>query len=156
MLTWFVVIALIIIGLALIIIELIFVPGTTIVGIFGLICTAFAIWMSFSKFGPTAGWTVSAISGVIAGGMLIYSIRAGAWKRFALNESIDSKVNEDKPIEVDIGSQGIARSSLRPMGKADFEGNEIEVSTMGDFVDTHTPLRVIKIKNRKVFVEPIN
>lgn len=156
MLTWFVVIALIIIGLALIIIELIFVPGTTIVGIFGLICTGFGIWMTFAKFGPTAGWSVSAISGVVASGMLVYSIRAGAWKRFALHSAINSKVNQDKPLLVDIGSQGIARSSLRPMGKADFDGQELEVSTLGDFVDTQTPLRVIKIKNRKVFVEPIN
>ncbi len=156
MFIWIVLISLIVIGLALIIIEVIFVPGTTIVGLFGLVCLAAGIWISFGQFGAGVGWAVTAISAVSAGGLTIYSFRAGAWKKFALNQTIDSKVNQDSPIPVDIGSRGIAMSSLRPMGKADFNGKEIEVSTLGDFVDTHTKVQVIKIQNRKVFVEPIN
>lgn len=156
MFLWIVLISLIVIGLALIIIEVIFVPGTTIVGLFGLVCLAAGIWISFVQFGTGTGWLVTTISAISAGGLTIYSFRAGAWKKFALNKTIDSKVNDDKPLPVDIGSQGIARSSLRPMGKAEFDGKEIEVSTFGDFVETHTKIRVIKIDNRKVFVEPIN
>lgn len=156
MVTWIIVIALIVIGLALIIIELIFVPGTTVVGIIGFICTAAGIWVSFQHFGGPIGWLVTGLSAVVAGGMFIYSFRAGAWKKFALHQTIDSKVNEDKPLNIDVGSRGIAVSALRPIGKAEFDGNELEVSTLGDFVTTHSPVQVIKIEGRKVIVEPIN
>ena len=156
MVTWIVIIALIFIGLTLIIIELIFVPGTTIVGIVGFACTVAGIWVSFKQFGGPVGWLVTGLSALVAGGMFIYSFRAGAWKRFALFEQIDSKVNQDKPLMVDVGSRGIAMSALRPIGKAEFDGNELEVRTLGNFVVTHSPVQVIKIEGRKVFVEPIN
>ena len=156
MVTWIVVISLIVIGLALLIIELIFVPGTTVVGIMGLVCTAAGIWVSFKQFGPTVGWTVSGLAAVVAGGLFVYSFRAGAWKKFALLNTIDSKVNQDQPLLVEIGSEGLALSALRPIGKAEFGDNEMEVRTLGEFVNTHSPVRVIKIEGRKVIVEPIN
>ena len=108
MFIWIVLVSLIVIGLALVIIEVIFVPGTTIVGLFGLVCLAAGIWISFAQFGTGVGWIVTAISAVSAGGLTIYSFRAGAWKKFALDKTINSKVNEDKPLPVDIGSQGLS------------------------------------------------
>ena len=156
MITWIIVISLIVIGLALLIIELIFVPGTTVVGIIGLVCTVAGIWVSFKHFGAPVGWTVTSLSAVVAGGLFVYSFRAGAWKKFALHATIDSKVNQDRPLLVDVGSEGIALSALRPIGKAEFDGSEMEVRTLGDFVTTHSALRVIKIEGRKVIVEPIN
>ena len=155
MITWIIVISLIVIGLALLIIELIFVPGTTIVGIMGLACTVAGIWVSFVQFGSTIGWSVTGLSSVVASGMFIYSFRAGAWNKFALHATIHSKVNEESPLQVQVGSQGVALSALRPIGKAEFDGIEIEVMTLGEFVNTQSDLRVIKIEGRKVIVEPI-
>ena len=38
----------------------------------------------------------------------------------------DSKVNQDKPIDLEIGDEGIARSALRPMGKGEFNNIEFD------------------------------
>ena len=156
MLTWIAIISLILIGLALIIIEVIFVPGTTVVGIIGVICVGFGLVLVFSNYGNTTGWIVAGSTAVVSGGVLIYAFRSGAWNRFALKGSIDSKVNDGKPITLQVGDEGIARSALRPIGKGEFDNVEIEVRSLGAFVEAGTPVKVIKIDNRKIFVEPIN
>ena len=155
MIPWLAVILLLLIGLLLIVIEVIFVPGTTIVGILGFICSIIGVSLSFSYFGSTIGWSVASITGIISTAVLVYSFKTGIWKRFALNKSIDSKVNDNRPIKLKIGQQGIATSALRPMGKADFDNQELEVSTYGNYVDAQVTIQVTKIEGRKIFVEPI-
>src|SRR6187402_1587720 len=91
---WSVIISLIVLGLVLIIIEIIFVPGTTFVGVGGFVFLIIGIFLSFNYFGKETGWTIVGISSVISGGLFYYSFKANVWSRFALKSSIDSKVNE--------------------------------------------------------------
>lgn len=156
MLIWFVVVSLIVIGILLIVIEIIFIPGTTIVGIFGFLCLIAGISMSFSEFGTSIGWMATSVTTLILGAVVFYSFKTGAWKRFTLKQSIDSKVNEDQPILLEVGIIGEARSALRPMGKAEFDGVEFEVRSLGRLIETHSKIKVIKLEGRKIFVEPIN
>ncbi|MEN8248028.1 MAG: NfeD family protein [Bacteroidota bacterium] len=156
MIIWIAIISLILIGLALVVIELIFIPGTTVVGIIGVICVGFGLVLVFNNFGTTAGWTVTGVTGVFSLGVLIYAFRSGAWNKFALKQTIDSRVNEDIPIDLEIGDEGITRSALRPIGKGEFKDREYEVRSLGELVDSNTRIKVIKVDNRKIFVEPIN
>jgi membrane-bound ClpP family serine protease len=110
----------------------------------------------FNTYGTSAGWIVTGSTATVSIGVLIYAFRRGAWNRFALKSSITSKVNEGKPIMLQVGDEGIARSALRPIGKGEFDNTEIEVRSLGSFVEAGTPVKVIKIDNRKIFVEPIN
>jgi len=153
---WIAIISLIIIGLALIVIELIFIPGTTIVGIIGLLCVIAGLVMSFDNFGTSVGWLTTGATAIFATGVFIYSFRSGAWKRFALKQSIDSKVNDATPINVAVGDEGIALSTLRPMGKGEINGQVMEVRSFGELVDVESRIRVAKIDKRKIFVELIN
>ncbi|RLD24709.1 MAG: hypothetical protein DRI71_01745 [Bacteroidetes bacterium] len=156
MLIWVAIISLIIIGLALLVIELIFIPGTTFVGIIGLLCVISGLVLTFNHFGNSIGWMATSGTIVFSIAVIIYAFRAGAWNKFALKGAIDSKVNQDKPIELEIGDEGIARSALRPMGKGEFNNIEFEVRSLGELVESDSKIKVIKIKNRKIFVEPIN
>ncbi len=52
---WFAVIGLIILGIGLVVIEVVFVPGTTVVGIAGFICTGFGIYLGYDYFGNVTG-----------------------------------------------------------------------------------------------------
>ena len=156
MLIWISIIALIIIGLALIVIELIFIPGTTVVGIVGLLCVIGGLVLTFNHFGNTVGWAATGGTAVFSAVVLIYSFKAGVWHRFALKNSISSKVNEDKPIAVQPGDEGIALSALRPIGKGEFNNELYEVRSLGELVEANTRIKVVKIDKRKIFVEPIN
>jgi len=156
MLVWIAVISLIVIGLVLIIIEIIFIPGTTIVGIIGLLCVISGLVMTFNHFGSTVGWAATGGTAIISAVVLIYAFKSGVWDKFALHTSIDSKVNQDKPIELNVGDAGIALSALRPIGKGEFNDQVLEVRSLGELVEANSKIKVVKIDNRKIFVEPIN
>lgn len=156
MLDWLIIIALIIFGLGLIIVEVIFVPGTTFVGIFGLILAGCGIFLSFQSFGTAIGTGVLIATSLIAVIAVVYSFKTGAWKRFALKSSIKSKFNEEYKHNLWVGDIGIAISTLKPMGKAEFDNKMYEVRTKGNYVDSDTKIKIIKIQENIIIVEPIN
>lgn len=153
---WIAIISLIIIGLALIVIEMIFIPGTTIVGIIGLICLIAGLIMTFNNFGTAVGWLTTGGTVVMAAGIFIYSFRSGSWKRFALNQTSSSKVNDETPISVQVGDEGVALSTLRPVGKGEFNGQIMEITSFGELVEAESKVKVARIDKRKIFVELIN
>ena len=153
---WSVIISLIVLGLVLIIIEIIFVPGTTFVGVGGFVFLIIGIFLSFNYFGRETGWTIVGISSVISGGLFYYSFKANVWSRFALKSSIDSKVNEGDLDHLRLGQEGITISALRPVGKAELLNKLFEVKTLGEYVDSGTRIRIIKILSNQIIVEPIN
>jgi membrane-bound ClpP family serine protease len=71
-----------------------------------------------------------------------------------LSTSIDSKIDHVKK-KIHIGDEGISISRLTPMGTARIGNEFIEVSTFGDFLDPAKKIRIVEIKNNKVFVEII-
>jgi membrane-bound ClpP family serine protease len=156
MIIWIAIISLIIIGLALLVIELIFIPGTTLVGIIGLLCVISGLVLTFSNFGNTIGWVATGGTTIFSAAVFLYAFKSGAWSKFALKGRIDSKVNQDKPIQVKVGDVGKALSTLRPIGKGEFENEVLEVRSLGELVPTDSKIKVIKVNKREIFVEPIN
>jgi membrane-bound ClpP family serine protease len=153
---WITVISLILFGLFLIIAEIIFVPGTTLVGILGFIFLMLGVGLSFSYFGSETGWTIVGISAVVSGLIVYYSFKANIWGRFSLKSSIQSKVNEGDLDSLIVGTEGIAVSALRPVGKATLGEKMYEVKTLGEYLDSGSRVRVIKIIMNQIIVEPIN
>jgi len=153
---WIIIATLITIGLIIIVLEIIFVPGTTVVGILGLICVVVGIGYTFSVFGSSIGWIVTAITFVIATIIIVLSFKSGLWKRFALNQTMDSRVNDSEPIMLKVGDTGVTLSALRPYGNVEFGNNKIEVTTLGDLIESNKEVRVVKVEGRKIFVEQIN
>jgi membrane-bound ClpP family serine protease len=153
---WITVISLILVGLFLIIAEIIFVPGTTLVGILGFIFLMLGVGLSFSYFGSETGWTIVGISAVVSGLIVYYSFKANIWGRFSLKSSIQSKVNEGDLDSLIVGTEGIAVSALRPVGKATLGEKMYEVKTLGEYLDSGSRVRVIKIIMNQIIVEPIN
>ncbi len=154
MLEWLTVISLILFGLILLIIEIIFIPGTTLIGIIGILSAIFGIVLSFSYFGATIG---SLILGgtALATALAVYrSFKSGTWEKMSLRLKIDSKVNEDE-IPITVGQVGKTTSALRPMGSADFDGEIREVRTLGLFLPPSTLVEVIRVEGKKIWVEEL-
>jgi membrane-bound ClpP family serine protease len=151
---WFTVIALLALGILLLIVELIFVPGTTFVGLIGLLLTLAGIWTAYSTLGTNTGHVVLGLA-VMAGALAVfYSIRGKSWNRVALKEINDAHVNQ-KPELLTVGQTGKAVSALRPSGTANFEEGRYEVHTRGEYLPAGTPIQIIRIVNNKVTVEKI-
>jgi membrane-bound serine protease (ClpP class) len=67
--------------------------------------------------------------------------------------SLSSK-SPDSPLLVKVGETGVAKSNLRPSGKAEF-GNALilDVVTQGEFVSPYSRIRVVAIEGPRIVVE---
>ena len=153
---WIIIVALLAIGLALIIAEIVFIPGTTLVGVLGLVFSIAGIVISYQHFGSDVGFYIMLGMGLITAAALYYSFKSGVWSKFSLKDSNQSKVNEGMVSDLTIGDEGKALSTLRPVGKAQFKNQEYEVKTLGDYVDNGTAVRIKLIISNQIIVEPIN
>ncbi len=156
MIDWIIISSLILGGIALIIIEIIFVPGTTIVGVMGLLMGGYGIYQSYELFGNSTGHMVFGTAAVLTIASTIYSFKSNAWKKLALKGSIDAKVNENMTMHLSVGQEGMTVSSLKPVGKVEFDNQEYQATSLGNFIEEQKSVKIIKIERNKIFVEPIN
>jgi membrane-bound ClpP family serine protease len=156
MMEWITVLSLIFIGIALIIAELIFIPGTTVVGIVGLIMAGFGVVLAYEYFDSTTGTIILLVTlgGTI--GTIVWALRNKTWKRFSLADTIDSKFNEGLTAGLQIGDEGLTVSALRPMGSAEFNNKIFEVKTLGTYLESGTKVKITKVTGNTIFVEQLN
>ena len=152
---WFSIILLIGMGIVLLLIEILFVPGTTFVGLIGGIMCVIGIIYTYTSHGPAAGTLVLVLTTGIGVTAMVYSFKAGIWKRFSNKNAIRSKVNEAQFVALQVGDTGITTSSLRPVGKAEFGNRTYEVHTLGNYIEEDQSIKIISISNQKIIVEPI-
>ncbi|HEY9117376.1 MAG TPA: hypothetical protein VIN11_06090, partial [Roseivirga sp.] len=113
---WLSIILLVLVGLVLIYLELIFVPGTTILGLVGLVLCGIGVFLTYEKHGDTAGHWVLAGSALVSVVALFYSFRSNSWNKFSLKTTNDGKVNENYYDDLQIEMRGVALSDLKPIG----------------------------------------
>lgn len=153
---WVIVIGLMLLGTFLIVAEIIFVPGTTIVGILGFIFSAYCIYLGYDYFGASTG-TLILLGGLILNVVvLIIAFKGKSWERFSLKNSMKGKFNDDFKIDLKVGDKGMTISSLKPVGKASFDDHEIEVRSDGGFINENIEIEVRRIESSKIFVQPVN
>ncbi len=155
MVMWIIIISLITIGLVLLVVEVIFIPGTTVVGILGVIFMAVGVVISYRHFGNDVGLYVLLGAGTSTVAAVIYSFRSGAWDKFSLKDAINSRVNEGLTDQLSVGDEGTTVSTLRPFGKAEFKNELFEVRTTGHYLKPGTRVRIVSIDGLQILVEEI-
>ncbi|MBC11707.1 MAG: hypothetical protein CMM85_01905 [Rhodothermaceae bacterium] len=149
-------IALILVGLALVAVEVTVVPGFNVVGVMGVLGAAVGVVVAFAEFGPVGGVGTLAATLLAAGGMAYLLYDSGAWDRFVLSDSLRRDADEDA-VEVEsrsrlLGKTGTAVTPLRPGGVADLGGDRVEVETEGAFVAAGSAVRVVALNRQRVLV----
>jgi membrane-bound ClpP family serine protease len=153
---WITVILLLFGGISLVLIEIIFIPGTNVVGIVGIGLLIAGVVVSFTTFGTDTGVLILCITVVLAGVSIYFGLKSGVLKTFSLSDTNKSHVNDEFLPTVLLNEEGMAVSDLRPVGKAEFSNRTYEVRTIGRHVDAGVRVKVIKIdNNHRIFVEPL-
>ena len=152
---WLIVLSLLIVGLILIVVEVIFVPGTTVVGFIGFGIMLIGAWLAYGYFEQGVFWGIVGGTALLSAVIFIWVFRAKPWQQFALKTANQSKVNEGITDGLKEGDEGITVSVLRPVGKAEIGDKTVEVSTLGNYVQSGTPIRIIKISSNHILVEPL-
>lgn len=150
-----IVIALLLLGILLLLLEIVFVPGTTIVGVGGIILLAIGIFLAYSSISQQAGHISLGASLAIIILSLVVMLKGKTWQRMALKEEVQGKSIESMEDIVSVGAKGKTISRLNPIGKALFEEKILEVSTTGDFVDQDVEVEVVKIDQNRIKVKTI-
>jgi membrane-bound ClpP family serine protease len=142
----------VVLGIALVIAEVLFIPGTTFVGLLGFLLIAFGVWRCFDTYGKLEGISLASASLITMALTFYAGYKKGVWKKFALNTENDVRLSQKALDDLQVGQQGITISVLRPSGTADFDGKRIEVQSLGEMIDVGRDITIVEIRGNEVFV----
>lgn len=152
---WTVISVLILIGLLMMIMEVLVIPGSGFAGLIGLVLMAAGVWLAYSKEGIMAGHITLASTLAINLLGLIIILRSKTWKKASLKAVNTGRVNQIDKKNLKIGEKGVTISTCAPMGKAKFKTAYYEVSTLSDFIDQEENVEIIRISGNKIFIKKI-
>jgi membrane-bound ClpP family serine protease len=144
--------SLLIIGLILLLAEVLFVPGTTIVGILGMIVSLAGIAYAFISFEPVVAWWITGVAAILNLAAIIYGFSSGVWNRFSLKSAIEGGTFDGRTEGLQVGMPGHTISDLKPVGKAMIDDKIYEVRSSGGFISVGTEITIIKIENNTIIV----
>lgn len=147
------VITLILVGIILIFLEILLIPGVGVAGVLGLLSMGGSCFYAFHEFGLTTGIIVAVINAVLIIGLAIYVLRAKTWKRMSLETNIDSKAVESAVLS--LGDKGKTLTRLAPMGSARFGDYVVEVKALEGMLDPEVPVEVVLIEDNKIYVKAL-
>ncbi len=145
--------SLLLIGLILLLAEVIFIPGTTVVGIFGLLVSLTGVVYAFVSYDQvTASW-ITVVAVALNFAAIVYGFRSGVWNKFSLKSSMQGGAFDGRTIGLEEGMTGKAVSDIKPIGKAQFGDSIYEVKSEQGFIPVDTEISIIKIENNKILVK---
>ena len=170
-------IILFILGIGLLAVEIFILPGFGVAGISGIVLIGAALVFSMQDFViPTVSWewdllgrnVMTVVAGLLAGiaGIGVLALAGPRIKLFdrltlkttiegtaggALPSSAETPAPPASPLE---GRIGIARTTLRPSGRAEIDGVSYSVETEGLFVEEGVRVKVLRVQGSRIVVGP--
>ena len=146
------IILLIVIALALVILEIFFLPGITIAGICSLLFYGGGIYYAYSVFGSNGAVITLLLAAITTIAFIIGFMRSRSLNKIALHTEIDSVVPSKITTEIKVGDQGVTLSRLNPMGKIIVGTHTLEAMAENELIDENTPVKIIRIESTMVIV----
>ena len=159
------------VGLVLVISELFLHPGTVLPGVAGaLMMVGALIWAMIDRYPGDAWWPTGDMlarpllnlgMAFIAGLFGIYLLakilpKTSLYHYLVLDAASPIGIPASTAAiipRIAIGTTGLAKTTLRPSGKADFDGHMHDVTTDGDYIEPGARVRVVAIEGARVVVE---
>ncbi|MFW5726070.1 MAG: NfeD family protein [Bacteroidota bacterium] len=150
---WIVIAAIIVVGLIFLLLEILVVPGTTVVGFVGAAMMVFGVYSTYSSYGITAGTFTLAGTLILSVGAITLALKSNTWNKAMLHTEISSRVNVVEDGKVKPGDEGTSVTRLNPMGKALINEDYYEVTSKDNLIDQNTPIVVTKVEGNKIIVK---
>lgn len=149
---WFILISLLALGVILVLVEVLFVPGTTLVGLLGVLVTGVGIYYGFINFetGTALAIVGSAVLANVA--VIAYGFRSGVWDRFSLKDTIASRSFDDRLTGLEVGQKGRTVSDFRPYGKVEIGDKIYEAKSDVGFLSTGTDVYIEKLEDNRIII----
>ncbi|NLK36822.1 MAG: hypothetical protein GX299_01900 [Epulopiscium sp.] len=152
MLPWIVILA--IIGLVLVVVEML-IPGFGVFGILGaagLVATTLLVAFEYGT-----AMFLMAVGGLILLFVIIIQVlrTKNVYNKFVLTEKLDTQDFDESSLKDLEGKEGVTITPLKPYGKGEFEGRQIDVFSKGEYIEKNKPIRIIEIRGKNVVVQEI-
>ena len=157
--TGFGLILLFIVGVLLLALEVLVVPGFGITGLGGIIAVLGSLFFTFeNKEVAIYVITISSIASIL--GIIIalkYFISSTAWSRIELSErqSKEGGYISNQSDETLIGKAGQTITPLRPAGIAEIDKKRLDVVTEGGFIAANEEVEVVDVQGRRIVVRKL-
>lgn len=151
--TWLIVLSLILVGITFLLLEILVVPGTTLVGIAGLGMVVGGVVLAFNHYGVQTG-VLTLVGALILSLLSIgLALKSNTWKKAMLGSTLEGRVNVIEAEKVLVGDEGITITRLNPMGKALIKDEYYEVTSKDNLIGENIPIVVVKVEGRKIIVK---
>ncbi len=147
------IIILIVLGLALIVIEVVVLPGITVAGIAGVLLIGCGVFFTYRVFGNTAGTYSLIATSVLFIVFLIYALRAKTWDRLSLHSEISGRVNVVDTDDIKPGDKGMTVSRLAPIGKILIHDKIVEGKSEFGLIDENKEVEVVRVSESSIIVQ---
>ena len=158
---WFL-IFLIGLGILLVFVELLILPGFGAAGVPGCLLILIGIGVAWWKFGFQTALTYTGITLVAVVPLAIIALSVfrttPAGKTFILSATENKEIGFQAPPSelMDlVGKSGKALTPLRPAGAAMIGGHRVDIVTQGEFVPAETEIEVIFVEGSRVVVRSL-
>jgi len=161
-------IILFVIGIILLGLEIFVIPGFGIAGIGGILLILASIFLAllgnFKFVGESeiSSAIVRLATSIVGALMLVFILakflpKSSAFSRLILKEEeAADKGFISNPIASElVGLEGIALTTLRPAGTADFDGKRVDVVTESSYIENGKKIKVMRVEGHKVIVREI-
>ncbi len=152
---WAVIAVLILVGLVLLVLEILVIPGAGIAGIIGFLLMVSGVWLAYAKEGSAEG-NITLLATILLNIVgITLMLRSKTWKKAQLKTSISGKVRTFDNMDLKVGMHGKTISHCAPTGKAAFGDHYVEVDAGTTYLKTGTTIEITKINGNKIFVKYI-
>lgn len=150
-----------VVGIGLLVLEA-FMPGFGLPGISGIVLEIVAIVITWFNHGPMAALGMTLVILSIIAIAISVSLRSAAKGKLSKSKIILHDAETDaagyratEDMEVFLGREGVTTTVLRPTGIAEFDGVRLNVVSEGDFVQSGTPVQIIRVDGGRILVRTI-
>jgi membrane-bound serine protease (ClpP class) len=145
-------------GVALLLVEVLVIPGFGFAGILGIVALVAALVMSVVGSGATPEFFLFAASRIVLAllvalgasfVMLRYMPRTRFGRQLILDTGLASEPEGDLRW---LGKRGRASSPLRPAGIAEIEGERVDVVSEGELIEAGAEIEVLRVDGNRIVV----
>ena len=140
-------------GLVLLLVEILFIPGTTVVGILGFLVSLAGLAFAFMNFDYSLALWITGGALVLNFGAVWYGFSSGVWKKLSLKSTQKGGAFDGRLDGLAVGMAGVAVSDIKPFGKAEIQDDWYEVKSETGFIEVGSAVVISKIEHNNITVK---
>jgi membrane-bound ClpP family serine protease len=144
---------LILLGIILMLIEFLVVPGISVAGIGGVICLISGVIAAYYFKGPKIGNYILLATLVFSIFSIVFAFQSKTWRKMGLHSEIDSRVTPFESGKIKNGDLGKTLTRLNPIGKAIVNDIVCEAKSISGIIDSNSEIEVVKVLNTQIIVK---